>query len=431
MAFTAMPPQAFAPLFFVTCCRFTCFVCSLFAHSWRRACLVRFIAPLCVLFFLTVISVRAGVVHTAGSNLQVALVTYGPGTIYWERFGHVSLQLRDRISGQSINFNYGMFDFNQKNFFLNFARGHMIYQMEAQYSAPEEAVYRREGRSIVRQQLAFSPSQAVALRHFLLWNLLPQNVNYRYDYYVDNCATRVRDALNHALGDTLKTALTGHLGGMSYRQQTDRLMSSQPWLMLLIDLGLGPYADQPLTAWQEAFLPMELQAGLQRITLANHRRLVTRERVLSPGRIPEPPTQAPDLRWLLGVAGLLIGTLLLLTSCYGCSGFSLLGALYLFVAGMVGLVLLGLWTLTAHHACWANANLLLFNPLAFTLLPAMRRRSQNRRRVRAVLVLQLLALLVAMLIHFLPGVVQQNQPWVLFALPVWLAMSWGLLRNNA
>ena len=386
--------------------------------------------PLLALLLLAIAPARADVANAPGANLEVSLVTYGPGATYWERFGHDALQLRDTASGQSINFNYGVFDFSEKNFFLNFARGRMHYLMDAEPAVPEESFYVQEGRSITRQRLALSPSQAAALRDFLFWNLRPENAGYNYDYYIDNCTTRVRDALDKALGGAIKAALAGHPGGMTYRQQTDRLMSAQPWLMLALDLGLGPYADQPLDAWHESFLPAELQTNLRAITVADGhggtRPLVEDERQLSPNRLDVPPAQAPDLRLPLGAAGLLLAALLLLASRRWRLGHTLLGSLYLVLAGLVGLLLLALWTLTTHHSAWANANLLLFNPLAFALLPALWRKASPGRVADTLIVLQLLALLAAVLLHLLPGTVQQNQPWILFAMPVWLALAWGL-----
>ncbi|EIL99692.1 DUF4105 domain-containing protein [Rhodanobacter sp. 115] len=393
---------------------------------------------LLALILLATVPAHADVTDAPGANLEVSLITYGPGATYWERFGHDALQLRDTVSGQSINFNYGVFDFSEKNFFLNFARGRMHYLMDAEPAGPEEAFYVQEGRSITRQRLALTPQQAAALRDFLFWNLRPENAGYNYDYYIDNCTTRVRDALNKALGGAIKAALAGHPGGMTYRQQTDRLMSAQPWLMLALDLGLGPYADQPLDAWHESFLPMELQANLRAVTTTdvhgNTRPLVEGERQLSPNRLDVPPAQAPDLRLPLGAAGLLIAALLLVTSRHWRLGYTLLGSLFLVLAGLVGLLLLALWTLTTHHSAWANANLLLFNPLAFVLLPALwraRRHIAPTRFADAILLLQLLGLIAAVLLHLLPGAVQQNQPWILFALPVWLALAWSLRQPAA
>jgi len=384
-----------------------------------------------LLLFGTLSSAHASIANAPGANLAVSLITYGPGATYWERFGHDAIELRDSVSGEAVDFNYGVFDFNESNFFLNFARGRMHYLMDAGYSAPEQASYVEDGRSVTRQRLALNADQAGALRDFLLWNLRPENAGYNYDYYADNCTTRVRDALNQALGGILKTQLTARAGGMTYRQQTARLMSAQPWLMLIMDLGLGPYADQPLNAWQESFLPMVLQAQLRDVHLDNGQPLLLSEQLLSPNRLDVPPATAADLRLPLALAGLLIAALIVATRRWWHTGYALLGTLYLLAAGLVGILLLVLWTLTAHHSAWANANLLLFNPLAFLLLPTLwrsRRGLAASRFIDGVIALQLIAALIAILLHLLPGTVQQNQPWLLFALPCWLALAWSLRR---
>jgi opacity protein-like surface antigen len=392
---------------------------------------------LVLLLLATLAPAHASVANAPGTNLEVSLVTYGPGETYWERFGHDAIEVRDTVSGEAFNFNYGVFDFSEKNFFLNFARGHMRYLMDAAPSRLDESFYIESGRSVTRQQLALTAEQASALRDFLLWNLRPENAGYNYDYYADNCTTRVRDALDVALGGVLKTQSQARAGGMTYRQQTVRLMSAQPWLMLVMDLGLGPYADQPLDAWQESFLPEVLQAQLRGVSIDNghggREPLLQAEQLVSPNRLQAPPSTAPDLRLPLALAGLLLATLIALGRRWWPIGYAMLGMLYLLAAGIVGLVLLALWTLTTHHSAWANANLLLFNPLAFLLLPTLwrsRRGYAASRFIDGVIALQLLACVTAVSLHLLPGTVQQNQPWLLFALPCWLVLAWGLRRNR-
>ena len=389
-----------------------------------------------VLALMLCLPVHADVTNAPGANLQISLITYGPGATYWERFGHDAIEVRDLGSGEAANFNYGLFDFDERGFLLNFARGRMRYLMGAAPSALDESLYVQDKRSVTRQRLAFSPEQAAALRDFLLWNLRPENAAYPYDYYTDNCTTRVRDALDAALGGVLRAQLTPLAGGMTFRQQTARMMSAQPWLMLVLDLGLGPYADQPLNAWQESFLPGVLQTRLRGIHLTDKlgrvQPLVQAEQLVAPNLLDVPPAQPPDLRWPLALAGLGCAGLLILAARVWSPGFVTLGTLYLLAAGLAGLLLLVLWTLTAHHAAWANANLLLFNPLAWLLLPALwrtRRGLQASRASNGVIVLQLLAILVAVLLHLLPGTVQQNQPWLLFALPVWIALAWTLRQS--
>lgn len=391
---------------------------------------------LCCLWLLPA-PARAGVANAPGSNLEVSLITYGPGDTYWERFGHDAIELRDTVSGEAVTFNYGVFDFDESGFLLNFARGQMHYLMDAAPSDVDQHYYAEVGRSVTRQHLAFTPAQAADLRDYLLWNLQPENVRYEYDYYVRNCATRVRDALDKALGGTLKPQLEARPGGMTYRQQTARLMSQQAWLMLILDLGLGPYADQPLNAWQESFLPDVLQQQVGHATITNAdgktQPLALDEAVLSPNRLVPPPATAPDLRLPLALAGLTFAALLVAARRVAPAVYAVLGSLYLVLAGFVGVALLILWTLTTHHSAWGNANLLLFNPLAFLLLRALWRSRKHlpvSRLANGLILLQLVAVLAACAMHLLPGVVQQNQPWLLFALPVWLALAWEIRQQG-
>jgi hypothetical protein len=111
--------------------------------------------------------------------------------------------------------------------------------------------------------------------------------------------------------------------------------------------------------------------------------------------------------------------------------FASLGVIYLTLAGLLGTILLALWTLTTHYAAWNNANLLIFNPFAFLLLASVWRNRTGAaasRLARMLIAFQIGAALIGVILHFLPGVAQQNLPWLLFAFPVWLAIAVGAIR---
>jgi hypothetical protein len=398
-----------------------------------------FLAKLCLVLSLAWLpAAHAGVANAPGANLEVSLVTYGPGAIYWERFGHDAIELRDSVSGEAVTFNYGVFDFEQKNFLLNFARGRMRYQIDANAAQVDIGWYIDAGRWVQRQRLALTPPQAAALRDFLLWNLRPENAQYDYDYYTDNCSARVRDALDRALGGVLRAQLQGPSHGFTYRQQTDRLMAEQPWLMLLLDLGLSAYADQPLTRWQQAYIPMELMRELRTVQVPDGnggtRPLVVDDTRVADARLPSPPAQPPDLRLPLLIAGLVLAAILAWSGWrrHARRGarivFGIGGTLYLLLAGLAGVFMLVLWTWTTHHSAWANENLLLFNPLALLLLLAVWKPRVSRFARGLTLALAAIAVF-ALLSKLLPWFDQQNLPWILFALPPWLALALVLPRK--
>lgn len=380
---------------------------------------------------------HASLADAPGADLRVDLYTYGPGTIYWERFGHDALVLTDTTTGEAWAFNYGLFDFNQENFYLNFAHGIMIYRAAAWPVADDIREYSGAGRSITAQHLNLTPAQRASLRDFLVWNVQPGHSRYRYRYFTDNCTTRVRDALDAALGGTLAPQLAGPARrDETFRSETDRLMSGQPWLMYLLDLGLGPFADQPLTRWTGAFIPARLMHELRTVKATDGSPLVESETVLSPQRLPSPPAAPPDLRWPLLIAGLVLGTAFVtsasLRNHYDIERwwFVAVGMLYALLAGLTGALLLVLWFATQHRAAWANENLWLFNPLAWMLIPALwrlrkRGAGATRSAVSAGAALAALAAVGAIL-KLTTWAPQHDWPWILFALPAWFGLSAGL-----
>ena len=164
--------------------------------------------------------------------------------------------------------------------------------------------------------------------------------------------------------------------------------------------------------------------------------LVQSEIVLSPQRLPSPPATAPDTRWPLLIAGLVLGIAFVaaawLRDRYDIDRwwFAFVGALYALLAGLAGALMLVLWFATAHRAAWANENLWLFNPLAWLLIPALMRLRRPgaaaSRFTLAVAALLVLLAIFALLSKLSPWFPQQNLPWILFALPTWLGLFSGL-----
>jgi hypothetical protein len=375
-----------------------------------------------------------------GSNLDVALITFGPGTEVWESFGHYAIQIHDRTTGKTLLYNYGIFDFDQKNFFLNFARGRMMYRAAADDAAEELPIYREEGRWIVEQDLNLEPAQRAKLAAFLEWNVRPENAEYRYDYFTANCSTRVRDALDMAVGGAIRQQTMSPSRGFTYRMEALRLMRPETLLTVGMDAGLGPFADRHLSYWDEGFVPMELMRHLREIHRVDSVTkqtvpLVAREVRLADARIPDPLEAPPDWFWRALIAGVAIAFALLgLARAHSRAGaravFGTIASVSAIVLGIGGLVLLALWFLTDHVAAWRNENILLFDPLCFLLLPAwfgsFRARWVSSRFARTVgLAVALLAGL-ALFIKIFQAVPQDNRFWIALLLPIHAALAAAL-----
>ena len=371
--------------------------------------------------------------------LEISLLTIGPGAIFWERFGHNAIVVRDSAAGTAIAYNYGIFDFEQEDFLVNFARGNMRYRIAADDLDDDIEMYREESRSIIEQRLDMSQDEARALRDFLIWNTRPENVFYRYDYFLANCSTRVRDALDKAVGGAIQRGTEGRSRGYTYRMDSLRLMAAEPLLMLGIDLGLGPYADQRIDFWEESFVPAVFSDALHEVRTSDGKPLVGAETKIATGTVEEPPQLPPDFRVAFLVIGLAIGALVLwlasLRSAAARVPLAIFATAFELFCGIGGVVLLFLWLGTAHQSAWRNENLLLFNPLCILLLPAwigsLRGRWQPSRfvRITAILIAALAGL--AFFLKVFPAFAQDNRMWIALLLPVHGGLALCLTRRGA
>lgn len=372
-----------------------------------------------------------------GEAPRIALVTFGPGPVYWERFGHNALLVRDE-SGEALLYNYGVFDFAQKNFFLNFARGRMQYRLAVQRFGEALPQYAAEDRWLRVQQLNLTPAQARRLADYLRWNALPENAEYHYDYFLANCSTRVRDAIDMASDGQLRVALQAQAADSSYRFEATRLIAPVLPLALGMDLIMGAAGDGAISRWQQGFVPMSLMEALRGVQLRDAegraRPLIAREfALLEASRWATParplPLRAPLTALGLGFALLLLGLARLRRHTAARYADALLSTLASLKLGLIGLVMLAVWTLTDHWVMWANHNLLLFNPLYLLLLPTLWRRRrpdwQPARWAARLSLLLALAGLAALPWLALPGA-QQNLPWIAAVLPLQLVLAWWL-----
>lgn len=362
--------------------------------------------------------------------LRVSLLTFAPGEVYWQRFGHNAILVENTATGANAVYNYGMFDFFQKNFFLNFARGHMVYRLDVDTLARTLTAYAREGRWVYQQVLALDAAQRLQLAQFLDANAQPGNAEYRYDYFRDNCSTRVRDALDRVVGGALTASLQAQPVAVTYRHEATRLMRPILPLALGMDAIMGAAGDTAITRHEQSFVPEVLMQAVaeQRI---NGRPLVAESRyLLADANSPVAPASPVAWTWAAFGIGLAFATALALlgrSEARGARlGFGVVGTLVLLAMGVFGLFMLAAWTLTEHWVMAANWNLLLFSPLAWLLLPAVWRRP-TRLRSTAMRGLAGLMLFGAALSLICP---QHNLVWIALGLPIHLGLVYGLLRRS-
>lgn len=382
----------------------------------------------------------AGPLSAPGSELTISVMTMGTGAEVWERFGHNAVVVEDHRQGTSTAYNYGMFSFRQENFLLRFLQGRMNYWMAGYPTAEDVPRYVAAGRSVWQQELNLTPAQRLAFRDYLETNALPEHRFYRYDYYRDNCSTRVRDVVDHVLGGAFHTQMTAPASG-SYRFHTQRLNTQSLPLYTGLLLVLGHPVDAPVTKWDEMFLPLKLREYLREVRVPDSTGalvpLVRAERTLYEShRYPVP--EAPP-RWGLAylAVGILLGGLFWWGGVAGRRsvparwGLSIGGPLWAFLSGVAGVILAGLWAFTDHVASARNENVLQASLFALALgavLPfALRDRSSARRAAQALAMVVGGLSLLGVLLKALPGFNQVNGQVLALFVPANLGLMLGVL----
>jgi len=377
--------------------------------------------------------------HPSPETIEIYLVTIGQGDEVWNRFGHNAIWVRDETEGWDVAYNYGLFDFDQPGFLRRFIQGRMQYWMGPMDAPWMLEIYRRENRDILVQRLNLTPEAALRLVGFLEWNALPENREYRYDYYLDNCSTRVRDAIDIALDGAIRRQTQHVAGEMTFREHSLRLVGDDLPYYTGLHVGLGPFVDRPATRWDEMFLPEKVAEYLRDVQVPGADGaavpLVGEPLVLFQSDRP-PPLAAPPRRvGGFALVGILLGGLLVLLGWLAplrrgaAIGFTGGAVLWSVIAGIAGLLLVFLWVATDHGAAHRNENLFHLSPLAMALavlLPgALRRPAWSQWAVLLAWAVAAVSLLGLVLGAF-PFLPQWNSEIAALALPLNLGLAVGM-----
>jgi hypothetical protein len=377
-----------------------------------------------------------------GSEITVTLVTFGVGEQVVERFGHNALWFHDARTLQDVAYHWGLYDFDDPGFLFRFLTGDTHYSMAPMSAEGLIAAERSTGRPVTLQRLALTPAQALALRDFVHWNEREENKYYRYDYYRDNCSTRLRDALDRALGGALRRSAEQVPTELTYRSESLRLTDGDVPVQTGIDIALGRPADRPLTRWESFFIPMRLRDAVRELRVADGaggtRPLVAAERFLPPPpgtphvtEAAQPPHLIP--RYLAAgvlLAAVVVGLRVMMVSRRSAAwGLAIFGAGWSLLCGVLGVILLLAWFATRHVFWSHNEHVLLLSPLSLplvVLLPALVLSGRMARAARGAALVVAACGLFALLLALLPGGQRSGAAVALF-LPVHLAVAWALL----
>ncbi len=289
------------------------------------------------------------------SHLRISLLTCTPGDELYSIFGHSAYRVIDSSSVTDIVYNYGTFDFNDEGFYIKFARGKLLYYVSAVRFDDFKYEYQYFNRGITEQVLNLTAAEKTTVQRFLNNNLKEENKYYKYDFFFDNCTTRLRDILkkNHDSSFTINPVMPA---GTTFRQAIYQYLDKgqQHWSKLGIDLLLGKPCDAVMTAEQMQFLPDNLMKSLDSV---NHPLVVSSHNLY--------PITNENAKGSFCTPSVVFGLLAIFIIFLGYTknkfaqaflhGFD---GLFFFLTGVLGIILIFMWFGTDHSMTKNNFNLI-------------------------------------------------------------------------
>ncbi len=306
---------------------------------------------------------------------KASVITCGAGDDFYTSFGHSAIRICDSANGIDWVYNYGTFDFNTPHFYWKFMRGQLNYSLGRFSYESFMAEYRMEGRAVWEQTLNFDSTELANLFVALEWNYEPSNRDYAYDFFRDNCATRVRDMVYAHCGKRkVECGERKEENGMSYRDYLHLAMKDKlEWWALGVDLLLGLPADHRCSTDEAMFYPLVMQQEFSEATRSG-KPLVGPSRQL----LPEMRGEVPDSFPPFVVFALIFALVVVAHLCdrrfnFQFSIFNFITRLLFVVAGLIGLFLLFMWFGTNHYCTEWNLNILWASPLLILVAIRMER----------------------------------------------------------
>ncbi len=354
------------------------------------------------------------------NTIDVSILTIGPGANLYDKFGHSAFRVHDRSTQIDYVFNYGTYDFNTPNFYTKFARGKLLYSLSVETYDNFYARYVQQNRWVKEQVLNLTPDQEIAMFEYLKNNSLPENRKYKYDFFYDNCATKIRDVLVDVMDENIQYKDSLPFEAKTFRELIQQNVHYNSWGSLGMDVGIGAVTDVTATAWEHQFLPDYVYEAAKIATVTKEGQesaLVKTENFLfenSPEEEQHPFLGSP--LFVFGIIGLVI--LLITYRDYRNQTRSrFLDSLIFLITGFVGVVLLLLWLATDHTATANNYNMLWAFPFSVIFTFAIGRKSPKRWLRKYIVFLLLLMALIAL--HSMTGV----QGFAIGFIPLFIALT--------
>lgn len=289
----------------------------------------------------------------------VSVITCGPFDELYSTFGHSAFRIKDPVNRIDWVYNYGTFDFDAPNFYLKFAKGDLTYLLSKEKFNRFIYVYNYQKRWVKAQVLDLNNEETQAVFNFLEENAKPENRGYKYDFFYNNCATKIEDVIKQVLQDKVEFSNTHISTKKSHRDLITDYTKNQKWGKFGIDLALGSVIDDKATKNDYKFLPDYIYLAFKHATILRNGQkiaLVKKEQqLLNYKNASDSKTLSPYIVFF--VISFILCWITFKDSKKNKRSKWLDFSIY-FITGIVGVVILLLWFATNHTATYKNFNFL-------------------------------------------------------------------------
>jgi hypothetical protein len=308
------------------------------------------------------------------SQVEIYLGTRDIGHQIYSKYGHTIVRVLDRESGTDIGYNWGTFDFNAPGFIPNFLRGYLIYYMSYGPWWNEVAISKIERQTMWMERVNLTDAQKQRVIDRIMWHALPENVNYPYLFFYDNCSTRVRDIFDMATGGQIKKLSSNRLTGKTYRERVMEYNESAPFFAMGQDVILNSEPDKEMSDWEDMFIPGRLRHYMLKIPAVDDlgheipgKTLLSDTVTLTDYPGPTVPLiNGYMLLWILSGVPAILGMYMFKRPTTKSIGARLIGFSAVVLGGLwgsIGVFLSMSWAFGSHSVLPHNANLWMIWPV--------------------------------------------------------------------
>lgn len=397
------------------------------------------------LFFLILLIslVSVSAVFSEGENLTLKIAVIGPGDELYFWWGHIALIIEES-EWDSRFYDYGVFSFDNENFFYNFAFGRLIYCCDVSSTEGNLRGYIHTNREIVIYTLDVLPEKRYEILRFSRRNILPENRDYAYHHFKDNCSTRIRDIVDMITDGQFFEQYGQAPGRYTLRQHVRRHTWFSPPADWGLNFWMGQVIDNPMTIWEEMFLPAEVGNRIEDFWYTDsngeRRKLVSSVETVYRAKNRPHVLEVPRKQWPRQLVfsiclSAVFGFFFFLQTKKHRAGVVLSGisvSLCGLIFGIMSLVLYFLNIFTNHDYTYQNYNMLFATPLLLAAVPlglcyALTKDQQKRvtydMLIRLLWLLTVVGIFISMIIKLFPWFYQQNLTDQMLMLPIALTFA--------